>query len=304
MKEIPLARKIQYLNRTKGVSEMGATVVSLINMKGGVGKTTLTFNLAWYAAYKCNLKVLTIDLDPQSNLSQYLLGADKYKEHVNHELPTVFHIFEQFTPTTLASAAPSELKPESVIHEVRNWNDGSLIHLVPSQLELCWTLRNPTGKDHLLAKFLSKVQENYDLVLIDCAPTESILTMAAYRASRYIIVPVKPEFLATIGLPLLERSLDLFKKSFEDQTLEIAGIVFNDADPSYTKAEHNKARNEVRRYAGENLWYVFENEVRHSDSYPRGARFRRPIFLTDYAKQYVKDEFNYVGEEFMIRVGL
>ncbi|MBE9232014.1 ParA family protein [Cuspidothrix issatschenkoi LEGE 03284] len=46
-----------------------ATVVSIINMKGGVGKTTLTFNLAWYCAWKANLRVLAVDLDPQSNLS-------------------------------------------------------------------------------------------------------------------------------------------------------------------------------------------------------------------------------------------
>ena len=55
-----------------------ATTVSLINMKGGVGKTTLTFNLAWHCAWKKNLRVLAVDLDPQANLSQYFLGAIKY----------------------------------------------------------------------------------------------------------------------------------------------------------------------------------------------------------------------------------
>jgi chromosome partitioning protein len=52
-----------------------AVTVSMINMKGGVGKTTLAFNLAWYCAWKANLKVLVIDIDPQSNLSQYCMGA-------------------------------------------------------------------------------------------------------------------------------------------------------------------------------------------------------------------------------------
>ena len=52
-----------------------SVTVSLINMKGGVGKTTLAFNLAWHAAWEAKLCVLAVDLDPQSNLSQYFMGA-------------------------------------------------------------------------------------------------------------------------------------------------------------------------------------------------------------------------------------
>jgi chromosome partitioning protein len=81
--------------------------------------------------------------------------------------------------------------------------------LIPSRLELSRTLKNPHGKERRLAKALSQVQNNYDLIIIDCAPTESVLTDAAYFASRYILVPIKPEFMATIGLPLLARSLVL-----------------------------------------------------------------------------------------------
>ncbi|MEN6472572.1 MAG: ParA family protein, partial [Syntrophaceae bacterium] len=60
-----------------------AQTVSMINMKGGVGKSTLTFNLAWRSAWKENLRVLAIDLDPQANLSQYFLGAKKYLDLLN-----------------------------------------------------------------------------------------------------------------------------------------------------------------------------------------------------------------------------
>jgi chromosome partitioning protein len=55
----------------------------MINMKGGVGKTTLTFNLAWYAAWRRNLRVLAVDLDPQANLSQYFMGAEGYVNYIN-----------------------------------------------------------------------------------------------------------------------------------------------------------------------------------------------------------------------------
>ncbi|MFM9329089.1 ParA family protein [Paenibacillus mesotrionivorans] len=281
-----------------------ATCVSLINMKGGVGKTTLTFNLAWYAAYRRKLKVLVVDLDPQANASQYLMGAEAYKKYHDENRPTVFHIFEQFTPSGFGGTmSPSILDPRTVIYPVKKFNNGGHIDLVPSRLELSWTLKNPTNKDHLLARFLAGVQKDYNLILIDCAPTESILTTAVYRASRFVVIPVKPEFLASIGLPLLVRSLELFKQSFGDQEIDIAGIVFNDADPTLTFGEHNIHREDVRQYASKQGWHVFENEVRHSNSYPKGARTKQPIFLTDYARSQVINEFKAFGDEFLKRVG-
>lgn len=78
-----------------------AIKVSLINMKGGVGKSTLSVNLAWhYAAYSDWLKkVLVVDLDPQFNASQYLVGVTKYQEHLTDGKPTMWEILEQHTRT-------------------------------------------------------------------------------------------------------------------------------------------------------------------------------------------------------------
>lgn len=276
----------------------------MINMKGGVGKTTLSFNLAWYAAWKKNLRVLAIDLDPQSNLSQYFMGAEGYLNYLEGNGRTVVEIFEQFSPPTAATPAPSPIKPAEFVQTLHDWDDGSTLHLIPSRLELAWTLKNPTEKAHLLPKFLAKMAKDYDLVIIDCAPTESILTTAAYLSSRYVIVPVKPEFLATIGLPLLERSLREHKLSREDQDLDLVGLVFNDSDPQHVKPEHNKARQDVRAVAKKHGWPIFENEARHSDSYPTGARAGTAIFQTKYARHYVAAEFGQVGDEFLSRVGL
>ncbi len=281
-----------------------ATTVSLINMKGGVGKTTLTFNLAWYAAWRHDLRVLAVDLDPQANLSQYFIGVSKYLTHIHDNQPTVVEVFEQFSLPTLSRPAPTPLDPSKVIKRLIKWKDGSMLHLLPSRLELAWTLKNPTDKSHLLPRFLSTVSQDYDLILIDSPPTESILTTAAYLSSRYVLVPVKPEFLATIGLPLLARSLLEHELSHGNQNIDLAGIIFNDADPQHVKAEHNKARRDVRAVAREHRWHVFDSEARHSDSYAAGARAGRPIFNTKYAREYVKDEFSMVGDEFLQKVGL
>ncbi len=280
------------------------TAVSLINMKGGVGKTTLAFNLAWFASAKRKKKVLVVDLDPQSNASQYLMGVKNYLSHIKANKGTIVNILEQFTPSFQGSGSPTPLSASSVITQVRKNPDGSGIDLIPSRLELAWTLKNPTSKDHLLAKFLADYAQGYDLIIIDCAPTESILTVSAYRASRYVLIPVKPEFLAAIGLPLLARSIKEFHSSFGQHNIDIAGIVFTDSDPQHVKPEHIRGRNDVNAIAATEGWNVFDNELRHSDSYPKGARTGEPIFLTDYARWWVKDEFDNLGAEFMQEIGL
>jgi len=273
-------------------------------MKGGVGKTTLAFNLSWYCAWQANMKVLAVDLDPQSNLSQYFMGPKPYLVYLSQDKGTIVDIFEQFSAPKSNTGSATLVSPQHVIHALREWKDGSLLHLVPSRLELAWTLKNPTEKGQLLPQFLAKVSEKYDLVVIDCPPTESILTTAAYRSSRYIIVPVKPEFLATIGLPLLARSLQEFRLMYQDQNLGMAGIIFNDKRRTNTPPEQIRSCADVRKLASGFGWPVFENDAYHSDSYPTGSRDATAIFRTNYARDYVKGEFIEVAKEFLQKVGL
>ncbi len=203
-----------------------AISVSLINMKGGVGKTTLAAQLA-HAASQRDLRTPAVDLDPQANLSQALLSPEKYVKHLRDRKPTIVQLFEQYAPPGNGATSPRPVEIQEIILKKAGYWSNANLDLVPSRLELSHTLKNPTGKERRLARALSKVADDYDLILIDCAPTESILTDVAYHASRYALVPVKPEFLATIGLPLLARSMREFTYENADHELEICGIVFN-----------------------------------------------------------------------------
>ena len=269
-------------------------IISFINMKGGVGKTTLTFNLGWYSAalQKPVLKVLLIDLDPQANLSQYFIGQTGYLDYINNNLGTVVDIF---------NILPN---PLSVIHQGFEWESGSKLHIIPSRLELSSVLKNPYTRELVLSQYLSRISAWYDLVLIDCAPTESVLTAAAYCASGYIVVPVKPEFLAAIGFPLLTRSLADHTQKHPNQELEILGVVFNDMVRSNIPPEQMKSYYEVREYAARNNWPVFDNVAFSSASYPAGSRESTPIFNTPHARGYVKRELYDVGDEFLSSIGL
>lgn len=278
--------------------------VSLINMKGGVGKSTLAVNLAWQFAglKKWNKKVLVVDLDPQFNASQYLIGAYKYENILVNNIPTVWDIFEQLTQTP-SRGPPKPLNPQAVLFNVIKYSDGSRIDLIPSRLELAYSLRNPGQKESLLADLISKVQNEYDLVLLDCAPTESVLTTSAYIASDFILVPVKPEYLSTIGLPLLVRSMQEFSASpYGKKKLQLAGIVFNHT--SDYSPEEIKSKGEVKALAARNGWYVFNAEVTYSRSYPKGAREGRPIFRTSYARSSQAEKFEEFADEFAKRIGL
>ena len=88
----------------------------------------------------------------------------------------------------------------------------------------------------------------------------------------------------------------------QDQTLEMAGIVFNGLRRTNTPPEQTSSCNDVKKLASQNNWHVFDNSAYHSDSYPTGSRDGNPIFMTSYARQYVIDEFNQVGDEFLKRI--
>lgn len=287
---------------SKGEISMTKTV-SLINMKGGVGKSTLAMQIAQSAAAK-GFRTLAIDLDPQSNLSQALMTPRAYVDHISANKPTVVQIFDDYVPAGPVSSSPSVLDIGSVIVQGVGSKPKGLLDLIPSRLELSRTLKNPTGKERRLAKSIARIKDNYDLILIDCAPTESVLTDAAYFASRYVIVPIKPEFMATIGLPLLARSLRDFQMENEDHTIEIAGIAFNHSATYTSGPEGLQSIDDVTREAAKNGWHVFDNQLRYSASYAKSAREGASLAQTSYARWEVIQGFEKFAKEVFDRIDL
>ena len=174
-------------------------------MKGGVGKTTIATLLGRYAASKRFIKTLAIDLDPQANLSQALLGDSGYKRFLDSRAPSVVEVFSGYTPPSSDNPSPTPLDVNDVVHRI-----STNLDLIPSRFDFSHYLVHSIGANpQVLARLIAENFQDKELVIIDCAPTESIFTQTAYHASRYVLVPVKPEFLATIGFPLLSRSLVL-----------------------------------------------------------------------------------------------
>lgn len=282
---------------------MTAISVSLINMKGGVGKTTIAAQLA-HAADRKNLRTLAIDLDPQANLSQALMGPRNYVKHLSDKKPTVVNLFEQYLPPTISSPSPKKIEIHDVILKKAGYWANTTLDLIPSRLELSNTLKNPTGKERKLAKALSRITDEYDLILIDCAPTDSILTEAAYHASRYALVPVKPEFLATIGLPLLANSVQEFTTENSDHALGICGIVFNHSSSYSDGPETASSISEVKGEAVKHSWHIYNTHIRYSRSYAKASRESSPIGSTSYVRSEVPRQFAQFAKEFFDSIGV
>jgi len=254
----------------------GPTVVSVINPKGGVGKTTVVALLARHAVANYQLKVLGIDLDSQANLSQSVMSESGYKQFIDERKPSIVELFNGFTPPSRENPGPTELKAEEVVKFVWRHPGGGSLEILPSRFDFADNLINSTRHvdERILAKFISREMQQKDLILIDCPPTESVLTRAAYHASRYIFIPARTEFFSAIGFPPLKKSLDDFQSKNHGHALEVKGVVINrNYTPRAQPGEHDSESEEkIRVQAEEYEWPVLEKCMHYSSGYRKFAK--------------------------------
>lgn len=195
-------------------------VVSVINYKGGVGKTIVTANLAAYVASQ-GKRVLMIDLDPQTNLTFSFMNRNMWQ--ANYAQNRTLKNF--FNPIIYDSPDKVTLYDLVIPLNIRGVQMG-LLSLISSHLELididinlASTISAPAagilaanflkGHSHL-RKGLSEMKDNYDLVLIDCPPNFYTVVKNAIAASDYYIAPSKMDYLSTLGIEQLDKNVVQF----------------------------------------------------------------------------------------------
>ncbi len=209
-------------------------VISFMNMKGGVGKTTLAVNVAYALAYVHKKNVLIVDGDPQFNATQYLLDDAVYLAHLKDaKKGTVKDIFiprKLGGVNTVTGSSKgvnkSQMALASCTCSIFNGGTGNgKLDLIPSTLALMEIETSPRQTEKRLRAYLHEKATGYDYVIIDCPPTISIFTQAAILASDKYLVPLKPDPLSVIGLPLLEHWLEQYLYD-AGVTIEAVGLVY------------------------------------------------------------------------------
>lgn len=278
------------------VRPSGPLVVCVINLKGGVGKSTISALLSRYALANRKKDVLAIDLDPQANLSQALMHAN-YNTFLTQQRPSIVEIFNGYQPPA-GGGGPQPLgNAVELIGQVGQ----NTLQLIPSRFDFSDNLTESLRPDpKVLARYIAANFQHKDLVIIDCAPTESVLTRAAYHASGLVLVPVKPEYFATIGFPLLQESLETFRKANRGNKIDVAGIVINNAfydGGNNGGPEKNRALADIKAEAAKNGWPIFKREIPFSRGFPK-------IMRGDHSYPGNASRFPYFAKEFFDTIGL
>lgn len=220
-------------------------VISLINMKGGVGKSTLAVNIAHYLATKEQAKTLVIDIDPQFNSTQCLMTPQDYINHKKNKKDTIINIFESSRIQVQTVEGNVDVQPKK-LSDIELVELDKNLFLLPGDL-LLHTIEIVAGKamELRLQKFLTKLDEmdpedRFEYVIIDTPPTPSIWMTSALIASNYYLIPVKPEPLSLTGIDLLD---GIIKEREEDYNLKLIclGVVLNMVEEAHTVFKETKS---------------------------------------------------------------
>lgn len=180
-------------------------IYTLVNQKGGVGKTTTAINLGAYLA-SFGQRVLIVDLDPQANATS-CLGVDKYSAK-----GSIYDVILSSTPVSLLVLYNERLK----------------LSLLPSSPALAGAeveLVDQPGRETRLRQAIAPLAERYDYILIDCPPSLGLLTVNGLVAARDgVIIPVQCEYLALEGLGQLTQTLQLIRSGLFPE-LKVRGVV-------------------------------------------------------------------------------
>jgi chromosome partitioning protein len=273
----PIFRKSHiraWLRRNKRKGKSMTHIISTINLKGGVAKTTTTVALAETFSANMGKKVLVIDLDPQTNATLMLIGEEKWFE-LNKKERTLARLFKD-------AMDPDNRKfdlSKTLQKKVSDVGAARTVDLLPSSLDLIDvqdTLASaPAGKfyaanpiEFLWRAVKSKIDE-YDIVLVDCPPNLGIITLNGLRISDGYIIPTIPDHLSTYGIPQIITRISDFSEAITEE-IEPIGIVATKYQ--INSNVHNNVLKQLRD--DQDLPVVMSSIIRQANQVAAAAEFQ------------------------------
>lgn len=252
-------------------------VISIANIKGGVGKSTVSATLAAGLCLK-GYKVLMIDSDPQSNLTMSFLAEQA------DEIPSLYHVYSD-------GRAIDEVRIS-----VREGLDLAVGDLGLSNADMLYV---KVGRIKMLQKALRNLKGDYDFVIIDCPPNLGVLSLNAFIASTHIIVPMHVDSFSLKGARILKQVLDDVSDELESQ-IPVAGVLISKYN-SRTKVSKllEKSVNDAAELLGTT---VFQSRIRQAVAVNECQIARSSLF--EYApKATVTEDYRRFIDEFLERIG-
>ena len=299
-------------------------VVSIINYKGGVGKTTITANLGTELACR-GYRVLLIDADPQCSLTFSFFNFDKWDWFEEKEL-TLKTFFTSLIKPIANSKSFSDVRvnPSKINKKIQEQGGKGSLHLIASHLELinidmklAGILAGGIDRHEQASRYLNcfssisqgleKLKSQYDFVLIDCPPNFNIVTKTSIAASNYILIPSRPDHLSTLGISYLKKSVIEFVEDYNYHTKEgnisvidpkIIGVVF-----TMVKVHTGQPINAHQRYmynvVKEQKLKIFDAFMReHQTIFSTASENAIPVVLSSSSPSYIVQELKEMVDEF------
>ena len=246
-------------------------IIAVANQKGGVGKTTTTINLAASLA-TLEKTVLVVDADPQANASSGL-GVDIKEVDCS--------LYECIIDHT-------DVKEAIYITDI----DG--LDIIPSHIDLVGAevemLKIKNNREKMMKELLAPMRDEYDYILIDCAPSLGLITVNCLTAADSVIIPVQCEYFALEGISKLLNTIKIIKSKLNPR-LEIEGFLLTMYDSRLRLA--NQIYDEVKRHFQELVFKtVIQRNVKLSESPSHGL----PVILYDAESAGAKNHLNLAKE--------
>ena len=310
---------VNYINRLHIIlNDIGeqfmAKIISFINYKGGVGKTTLAVEIAASLAYHHGQKVLLVDLDPQTNATFYLMKETDWNEWQESN-GTMKDLFKSYINSTYFDVK-NAIKKDFIIPP-RDYHTIPL-HLLPSHLSLLMVDlelamhfgAKGTKAKGFLKKTFEELKNEYDFIICDCPPNLNLITQNAIISSDGIVIVAIPEYLSTLGIALIQNAITGTITEVNDdlsaygaksiEAPQIIGIIFNRV--KYITRGTSYQEEVMQRIRNEYPDKVFQSYISESDKIAERGEMKIPIAISGYArdKNYVNQLLE-SAEEFMRR---